>query len=351
MDTRAEQLLGAIGPLSNSAVGFQYQNRQFSALGEDSSYLFPTLTESFAGFAFAEMPLGDRLHLQGGARVESVHVEGTPRSNVFTSLDFTPVSGALGVLFDASDTVKLGLTVSSSARAPAQTELFARGAHDGPATFETGDPNLGIERANSVEGTLRVRLAGFDFEGSAWASSFDNFIYGRLTGRSCDEDGNCAAGGAGEFRELDYTQRGALFWGLEGKGTYRVWDGAAGALEAIVQGDMVRATLDGGGNVPRIPPWRFGGGLSWASDKIDAGFLLLYAGKQTEFGAFDTPTPAYVELNANVAWRPLASNPGFELALVGYNLTDDVQRDAAAFNKDNVVLPGRDIRLVARLAM
>src|SRR6185437_15888882 len=49
-DTRAEQILGAIGPLSDSAVGIQYQDRQFSALGEDSSYLFPTLTQSFAGF-------------------------------------------------------------------------------------------------------------------------------------------------------------------------------------------------------------------------------------------------------------------------------------------------------------
>ncbi len=350
-DTRAEQILDAIGPLSNSAVGIQYQDRQFSALGADSSYLFPTLTQSFAGFGFTEMPLGDRLHLQAGARVESVHVEGTPRSDVFTSLDFVPVSGAVGVLFDASDAVKLGLTVSSAARAPAQTELFARGPHDGPGTFETGDPSLKIERANSVEGTIRVRTGKLNFEGSLWESSFDNFIYGALTGRTCDEDGNCSFGGGGEFKELNYTQRGAQFWGLEGRASYGLWDNGSERLDANLQGDYVRATLDGGGNVPRIPPYRIGGGLSWTGDAVDAGVLALYAGKQTEFGAFDTPTPGYLELNANVAWRPLKSNPGFELALVGYNLTDDVQRDAAAFNKDDVVAPGRDIRLVARLAM
>jgi iron complex outermembrane receptor protein len=345
-DTRAEQVLGAIGPLANSAIGVQYQNREFSALGEDSSYLFPTLTESVAGFAFTEMPLGDRLHLQAGARVESVHVQGTPRSDLFTSLDFTPVSGAVGVLFEASDAIKLGLTVSSAARAPAQTELFARGAHDGPATFETGDPNLHLERANSVEGTLRVREDRFTFEGSVWASWFDNFIYGQLTGRTCDEDGNCAVGNAGAFKELNYTQQGAAFWGAEGKGSYRLMDN----LYADVQGDTVRATLDGGGNVPRIPPYRIGGGLSWAGEMIDASFLLLYAGRQTAFGAFDTATPGYVELNANLAWRPLASNPGFELALVGTNLADTVQRNAASFNKDVVMLEGRDVHLVARLA-
>src|SRR6185312_7121485 len=330
-DTRAEQVLGAIGPLTNSAVGMQYQDRQFSALGEDSSYLFPTLTRSFAGFGFTEAPIGDRLHLQAGARVESVHVEGTPRSDVFTSLDFVPVSGAVGVLFDASDTVKLGLTFSSAARAPAQTELFARGPHDGPGTFETGDPNLRLERANSVEGTLRVRSGKFNLEGSVWESAFDNFIFGQLTGRTCDEDGNCAVGNGGEFKELNYTQQGAQFWGLEGKASYALWDSGSGRLEANLQGDYVRATLDGGGNVPRIPPYRIGGGLDWQSDDVDVGVLLLYAGKQTAFGAFDTPTPGYVELNANIAWRPLPAHPGFELALVGCNLTDDVQRDAAAF--------------------
>jgi len=350
-DTRAEQILGAVGPLSNSAVGVQYQDRQFSALGEDSSYLFPTLTQSFAGFGFSEMPIGDRLHLQAGARVESVHVEGTPRSNAFTSLDFVPVSGAVGVLFDAGDTVKLGLTVSSAARTPAQTELFARGPHDGPGTFETGDPGLKIERANSIEGTIRVRTGKLNVEGSIWESAFANFIYGALTGRTCDEDGNCAFGGGGEFKELNYTQQGAQFWGLEGRASYALWDTGSGRLDARLQGDMVRATLDGGGNVPRIPPYRVGGGLSWTGEAIDADVLALYAGKQTDFGAFDTPTPGYVELNANIAWRPLPSRPGFELALVGYNLTGDVQRDAAAFNKDDVVLPGRDIRLLARLAM
>jgi len=350
-DTRAEQLLGEIGPLSSSAVGIQYQDRQFSALGEDSSYLFPTLTQSIAGFGFTEMPLGDRFHLQAGARVESVHVEGTPRSDLFTRRDFMPVSGAVGVLFDASDAVKLGLTVSSAARAPAQTELFARGAHDGPATFETGDPDLKLERANSVEGTIRVRDGKFDFEGSVWESQFDNFIYGALTGRTCDEDGNCASGGGGEFKELNYGQRGAQFWGLEGKGSYALWSRDGGRLDADLQGDYVRATLAGGGNVPRIPPYRIGGGLSWVSDAVDASVLALYAGRQTAFGAFDTPTPGYVELNADIAWRPLPAHPGFELALAGHNLTDDVQRDAAAFNKDDVVQPGRDIRLVVRLAM
>ncbi len=156
-DWRMESVLGAFGPFSAASLGFQFQNRDFSALGEGADYLSPTRTRSFAGFAFAESMLSDAFHLQYGARLEEVAVHGTPASDVFTKRSFTPVSGSVGLLYDVSEVVKLGLTVSSAARAPAQTELFARGPHDGPGTFETGDPALKIERANSLEGTLRIR--------------------------------------------------------------------------------------------------------------------------------------------------------------------------------------------------
>jgi iron complex outermembrane receptor protein len=149
---------------------------------------------------------------------------------------------------------------------------------------------------------------------------------------------------------LNYRQQGAHFRGAEGEATYKLFSIGDGALQAKAQGDYTRATLDGGGNVPRIPPYRIGGGLTWTSTPVDAGFLLLYAGRQDKFGAFDTPTPHYYELNAQVAWRPFASHPGIQLAVVGQNLTNDVQRFATALNKDQVVMPGRNIRFVLKIA-
>ena len=47
----------------------------------------------------------------------------------------------------------------------------------------------------------------------------------------------------------------------------------------------------------------------------------------------------------------LGETEGAELALVGRNLTDRVQRNAAAFNKDEILLPGRDIRLMVRATL
>lgn len=350
-DGRAELLLGKLGFIQNTAIGVEVQNRKFQAIGEDSSYLFPTTTQSEAAFIFAETPLAARLKLQVSGRVERVHVDGTPKSDVFTNVDFTPVSGAIGALYEVSDAIKLGLTFSSTGRAPAITELFARGGHDGPNTFETGDPRLKIERANSLEGTLRVRKDKFRFDGSVYSTWFNNYIYGDLTGRTCDDDGNCVDNNSEELKELNYRQQGAHFWGAEGQASYELFKASnGGALEAKVLADYTRATLDNGSNVPRIPPYRYGGGLSWTSTSFDLGFLLLHSGKQDKFGDFDTETPGFNALSAHVSWRPLKAYPGVELAVVGQNLTNDVQRDAAALNKDDVVMMGRNIRVVLRVA-
>jgi iron complex outermembrane receptor protein len=129
-----------------------------------------------------------------------------------------------------------------------------------------------------------------------------------------------------------------------------LWQPEAGVLNAEMQTDFVRATLSDGNNVPRIPAYRVGGGLSWEGDRFDAGFLLMYAGKQNHAGLFDTPTPSYISFDANAAWRPFEDRQGVEIALIGHNLTNDIQRNAVSFNKDEVLMPGRDIRLVVRLA-
>ncbi len=349
-DGRGELLLNPIGPIENIALGVEYQDRNFSAIGDDASYLFPTITQTIAGYVFVDTPLATRLRLQAAGRVEHVRVDGTPASNIATSNHFTPLSGSVGALYEASRAVKLGLTFSSTGRAPAQTELYARGAHDGPDTFETGDPGLKVERANSLEGTVRINTGAFRFEGSLYYTWFHNYIYGDLTGRTCDDDGVCDIGGDGDLRELNYRQQGARFRGAEAQASYAVYHKDNMTVEVSALGDLTRATFTQGGNVPRIPPYRIGGGVSMRSRMVDASLLYLYVDRQDKFGAFDTPTPHYNQLNAQVSVRPFKAHPGVELAIVGQNLTNDVQRAATALNKDQVVLPGRNVRFVLRVA-
>jgi iron complex outermembrane receptor protein len=137
---------------------------------------------------------------------------------------------------------------------------------------------------------------------------------------------------------------------VEGEASYALMSGTSGTLEVKALGDYTRATLGDGSNVPRIPPYRIGGGLNWTSSMFDAGFLFLHVGRQNRFGAFDSATPGYNALSANLAVRPFRAHPGIEFALVGQNLTDSLQRNAAALNRDLVAMPGRTIRLVMRVA-
>ncbi|SFI73054.1 TonB-dependent receptor [Caulobacter sp. UNC279MFTsu5.1] len=346
-DGRAEALFGATGPLSASALGVQFQDRKFSALGEGADYLLPTHTQSAAGFVFVEAPVGP-LQFQGAARVEQIRINGTPASGVETRRNFTPVSVSAGFTYEASDALRLGLTAASAARAPAQTELFAIGPHDGPATFETGDPSLKIERANSLEATARYKIGSEGrIEASVWGARFDNYIYGALTGRLCEEDGVCAVGGAGDLKELNYGQRDASFWGAEAKAFFPLTAVGGGKLSGQVLGDYVRAKFTGGGgDVPRIQPGRFGGGLDWDNGTIDASFLVLAVSSQDHVGVADPATDGYTSVDAQVRWKPFKAKPGLQLLLVGHNLADETIRNATALNKDSVVMPGRDVRLV-----
>ena len=351
-DARAEAIFGDIGVFDAAAFGLQIQSRDFSALGHGADYMNPSKIRSYAMFGFSETALSEELELQLGARLEQMVAKGTPITGIQTERSFMPFSASAGLVYKPSETLTLGLSISSAARAPAPTELYAIGPHEGSQTYETGDPTLKIERANSIEASVHVNNDIWHVEASVWGSRFDNFIYADLTGGSCDEDGNCVVDDSEELREVFYRQRGAQFWGMEAKATASVFKIDTSRIEAFVKGDYVRASFgSGGGNVPRITPWHLGGGLDLKGVIFDAGLALTYTGAQNDISGGETPTDGFVSLDLSMAVRPFKEYPGAEFAFVAKNLTDEIQRNHIAFNKDSVVLPGRDLRLMFRMAL
>ena len=81
---------------------------------------------------------------------------------------------------------------------------------------------------------------------------------------------------------------------------------------------------------------------------IDGGVFGKYTGRQSDIATAETPTAGFTSIDAQLGWRALEAHPGFEVALIGRNLTDSIQRNAVALNKDEVIMPGRDVRLVMR---
>lgn len=343
-EIRSELVTEAFGPFSAAAVGVQIQNRDFQALGEAEEFLQPSTTDSLGFFAFADAPIGERVNLEFGARYEMTEVDGTPVTDVFTSREFEPVSASAGLVFEASDDLTFGLSAFYAERAPNQVELFARGPHEATGTFEIGDQTLDVEKATNLEANARLSLPRITAELTVFHTDFEGFIYGQLTGNLLDEDGT--PNPAGDFEELFYIARDATFVGGEFQAAVLLGAMAGGELNLDLMADMVHAEFDGGGNVPRIPPVRIGGGLRYDSEAIGVFARLMHAFEQDDIALEETPTDGYTRVDLGLTWHAAEA---VDISLIGRNLTDEEIRNHVAFNKDEVVLPGRDVRLVLSL--
>ena len=344
---RLEALHKGVGPIASGAIGLQWGTRDFEALGEAADYLQPTTTSSFAGYVFERVDVSERFALEGAARIEKIRVKGATNALGSVNRGFTPASVALGAVFRAYQTLSFSLNLSQTERAPNAVELFAQGPHEASATYEFGDPGLGKERARSIE-------AGIHYDGAdlthatlnVFSSRFDGFIAGVVTGCSYDEDGNFFADGSGEFAELLYLQRDAHFWGFEAEAHLPLMEIGRGHVGIDLQGDYVRAKFGAGGNVPRIPPLRYGGGVFYESEGMALNLSALHTASQNDTAQNETATDGHTLVDASALFRVYDGAAGaLDISLAASNLFDETARNHVSFTKDHVLLPGRNVRL------
>jgi iron complex outermembrane receptor protein len=360
-----------------TAFGLQAGHQELTAPSPDDpgspiNGLFdPNNNNRVAGYVFNELKFSETTKAQIAGRIEHVNLSGmTPAfiPEVFDlnvdpaaigpatprNLHFTPKSASVGLIQNLPYDLVASVTAQYVERAPKPAELFSRGAHDATATFDIGNPNLGIETAKSVEVGLRRAAGPLRFEITAYYTRFDGFIFRRLTGNTC-EDGVCQVGPGLELNQAIYSQRDAIFRGGEFQSQLDV-----GALNGGIWGienqfDVVRATFTDGTNVPRIPPVRAGGGLYWR----DANWLmrvnLLHAFAQNDIAPIaETPTPGYNLLKAEISYKTKLDSSWFGaremmVGLVGNNLLNENIRNSVSFTKDQVLLPGLGVRAFANL--
>ena len=352
-EARVEAIHERIGPLTMGAVGVQFGNRDYEALGEAVEYLLPTETDSFAAYLFEELALSDSLRLQGAARVEWTKLTGETDTSGRFDLDFTPVNFSVGAVFSPGmANTSLFSNAAWTQRAAHVTELFAQGPHEATGTYEMGDPNLSIERAFSIEGGIKHEAPNENRASfSIYRTRFDGFIYGLLTGNSYDDEGNFFRDESGDLRELLYGQQDATFWGLEGMIHWHLFEGLGGRFGIDAQADYVRAKFDDGTNVPRIPPFRVGGGIFYEGDVFEARVSALHNAAQEEIGVKETPTNSFIAVDASATIHLARAAAGeVNLVLSASNLTDSVGRNHVSFTKNFVQLPGRTFRLMLHLA-
>ena len=331
----------------------------------------PNKNTKVAGYIFNEFAFSPVTKAQVAGRIEEARLSGSAPTFVPEVFDvnvdpasigpatavnrnFMPKSGSIGLIQNLPWDLVASITGQYVERAPRPAELFSRGAHEATGTFDIGNPNLKIETAKSIEAGLRRAVGPLRFEITGYYTKFNGFIFRNLTGNTC-EDGACQLGPGLELNQAFYSQRDATFRGGEFQFQYDVmpvWNGLWG-IEG--QYDTVRATFADGTNVPRIPPHRLGGGVYYRDANWYARVNLLHAFSQNDIAPVaETATPGYNLLRAEISYKTRLDSSWFgaremHVGLVGNNLLNENIRNAASFNKDQILLPGIGVRAFANL--
>ena len=318
------------------AIGVQGLERSFEAIGEEA-FVPHTRTQGWGLFVTEQRKLG-ALQLDVGGRVD--RVETTPVGG--DARTFRPVSLSAGAAWKFSDAWRATLNLDRAERAPGEEELFANGPHVATLSYEVGNRDLRKERANGTELGLHFHGGRLDAKVSAYQTRFDGFIYLADSGQTVDLDGET-------LPVRQWSQADARFRGVEGEVVTRLLDADAGRLDARIFGDRVRATLDDGGNLPRIAPARVGGELRWRGNDLRASLGATHWYRQDDVAAGESPTAGYTLVDAHAAYHLDRGATALEFFVDGTNLTNQVARVHTSFLKDRVVLPGRGVAFGVRM--
>jgi iron complex outermembrane recepter protein len=327
-------------------TGVQGFVRDFDAIGAEA-FVPPNKTSQIGLFTLQQFRFG-QLGLEVAGRYEHTDVSS---NSVKLRLDedaaiiavdrtFDAFSGAIGLSYDVAPGVVFGVNGSRATRAPSAEELFPNGPHIATQAFEIGNPFFNLEKSWGAEAYLRGNAGPVRFNVTAYAQWFDDYIYEVATGG--EEDG---------LPIYQFQQADARYYGIEGEVEARLIESEAFNLTGNLVADYVDAKiLDGGGNVPRIPPLRIRGGLAADAGVLGGGVEVEHVFDQDEVAAFETPTDSFTLVNASVRWHPLGERNETVLILSANNIFDVDARRHASFTKDFVPLAGRDIRVSARVS-
>jgi len=320
-------------PLSgwHGVLGGQSLRRDFEATGEEA-YVPPTLTRNHALFLLEEYTAG-AWRYEVGLRHEWQDIEAEGRPDT----DHRGTSFSAGAVWTFAPEYSLGFSLSRSQRLPSAEELYADGPHAATRTVELGDPELDEETSHNAELTLRKFAGRTTFSLTLYRNRVDDYIYAADTGRDI---------GSG-YREIEYRQEDALFTGVEGEVRFQASDATAVTLF----GDQVRGKLlDGGGDLPRIPAGRLGVRFDHAfASGLDGQLEFYRVDHQHRLADFETKTSGYSMLGASLIHHGTLRHVDYQVYLKGDNLLDEKARDHSSFIKDDVVQPGRNLTLGARM--
>ncbi|WP_353057040.1 TonB-dependent receptor [Microbulbifer sp. VAAF005] len=263
------------------------------------------------------------------------------------------------MVWDIAANYNAGISFTHAQRAPSAAELFSYGPHIGTSTFEVGalfrlddteepyfyyENNVEEEVSNNIDLSFRRHSGNIGWVLNLFYNQVDNFYYERNTGYTSedieehDHDEEEESHDHGELPVYVFDQADSTLYGLEAEFAWQI----SKPLTLTLWGDTVRGKLDDGGNLPRTPPARLGGMLSYSSNGWDAGIEITHAFEQNKVSELETSTAAYTLLNTELAYTFQGSQHDLTVYLKANNLTDELAYVHSSFLKELAPLPGRN---------
>ncbi|CAI8755514.1 TonB-dependent receptor [Methylocaldum szegediense] len=339
VEGRIELVHTDVGPW-HGMVGAQVQDGEFSALGEEAVVPKSNIS-SYGFFAVEDMHWRDVL-IELGLRVEVQTISPEGRK----SRSHTPVSASGSLVWDLREDTVVTFAVTRSQRAPQVQELFSNGFHAATRSFERGNPGLKEETSYNLDLGFRYNPGWVSAEINLFHNWVDDYIFQRSPGvvfnreneqfeAVCSEQDVC-------IPVLESTQVDATFKGFEASLKFPVFDRSFGKLELTLFSDYVRGRLDHGGDVPRMPPLRYGFQVDYSLENLTAFARLMNVEAQNKPGENETRTDGYLLFNVGAEYRlAMADYAEFMVFVRGKNLFDEPIRNSTSYLRNIAPEPGR----------
>lgn len=312
----------------NGALGVQVAESTFAAIGEEA-FIPKSDISNFGFFIVEETKRGDWTY-EIGARVDSQKI--SPEAGGSISHDSLNLSATTTWHFTQDQQFSLGL--AQSQRAPSIEELFANGPHPATGSFLMGDEKLNEETSTNLELGYHWHGDKIQFSSNLFYNQIKDFIYADNLNEIIDD-----------LNGYQYTQANATFKGFETEVKIQfhpLWN-------LRLFSDSVRATLDDGGDLPRITPARFGSSLDFNLNQWSSNISATHAAKQNHAGNGESETDSYNRVDARVDYTFNNAGADYTLFAKATNLTNADIRNASSYLRDIAPEAGRSVQLGVRV--
>ncbi|QSA98664.1 TonB-dependent receptor [Methylococcus sp. EFPC2] len=333
------------GPV-RGAVGFQATASDFSATEKlTGATIVPrSQINSYGIFAVESLDFGSVTY-QLGTRVE----ETTLAPEDVKDLSYTPVSASASALWKVDQGNQLSLAITRSSRAPQVQELLSNGFHDATRSYERGDLKLKEETSYNLDLGYRFKSDWMRAEFDLFHNWATDYIFQQRTGEFVDEEGNPCQDAC--VPVLTSAQGEAIFKGYEAKLVFPVMENRWGLLDLTLYSDYTRGEFVRGGDVPRMPPLRYGVQFDHTADKWTSYLRLTRAESQPHGGEHETATAAYLLLNIGTQYQVEAFHDAkLTVFAKGNNLLDDTIRNSTSYLRNFAPEAGRGAEVGLRIS-